>query len=164
MPHLEASDHFIIQEASVHVRFSSEVLELFERHLQDRCFKREAGGQLFAVITGRDWIIARATGPRRSDKRGRYFIFPNRKAEQTEIDALFSEGLHYVGDWHTHPEREPEPSPTDFDSMDEMTRLSRFELPGLLMVIVGTKVSREGLWMSFHPRGLPYTRLQPQRI
>ena len=127
------------------------VIEHVERHRQNTCWRREAGGQLFGQIGDEGWRVVVATGPRRSDLRSRFGFVADRRAEQREIDQLFANGLHYVGDWHTHPQEMPRPSSTDLTSMQKMVSASRHELPGFLMLIVGTLQSLEGLWLSFHP-------------
>ncbi len=67
-----------------------------------------------------------------------------------EIDEQFSMGRHYVGDWHTHPERRPRPSKPDLSSMRRIARQSKHELPGLLLVIIGTKKTPDDMWVSLH--------------
>ena len=126
------------------------VLEHVFNHRQARCWKREAGGQLFARIGGNHWTIEQATGPRHNDSRSRFGFRPDRPAEQREIREKFALGLHYVGDWHTHPESHPKPSAMDVTSMQQMVRASRHELPGFLLLILGTSTNSAGLWISMH--------------
>lgn len=128
-------------------------------HRQTSCWRREAGGQLFARIHGDEWSVEQATGPRQSDFRSRFGFRPNRKAEQQEIVERFTAGLHYVGDWHTHPERSPKPSSTDLSSMNDMVSASRHELPGFLMMIVGTRPGPSGFWLSIHHANGKWSRL-----
>lgn len=131
------------------------VLSQVYRFRQTHCWSREAGGQLFASVHGHDWRVAEATGPRRSDLRSRFGFVGNRSQDQKDIRQRFGLGLHYVGDWHTHPQASPRPSITDIDSMTKMVAASRHELPGFLMMIVGTQSSCEGLWISLHsPTGI----------
>lgn len=152
MPYLMPPYIFTIDLPTLHVSFGAEVLAHFDKLKQDAFWKCEAGGQLFAKITdsGR-WEIVKATGPRRSDYRRRFRFFPRRTDEQIEIGEMFKVGLHYVGDWHTHPELIPTPSPMDMASLEELVRESKHELLGFLMVIVGTGSAPSGLWVSFHP-------------
>lgn len=63
---------------------------------------------------------------------------------------MFAHGLHYVGDWHTHPEDNPWPSPTDLDSIVDCVRRSRHELAGFLLVIVGRLDPPAGLYVALH--------------
>jgi integrative and conjugative element protein (TIGR02256 family) len=125
-------------------------MEHMSRYRQTACWKREAGGQLFARVNGDEWLVKEATGPRRVDIRSRFGFLPNRRAEQREIDEHFSLGLHYVGDWHTHPEPMPKPSATDLSSMQEMVAASGHELVGFLMLIIGTEQGSNGVWTSVH--------------
>lgn len=123
------------------------VLAHFERHRQLTPESKEAGGQLFARFDGDIIRIERATGPRPSDRRSLMTFVPNRLAERREIKQLLRERLHYVGDWHTHPEPRPRPSRTDIDSFRDMFRKSRHRLESFVMVIVGTAAAPEGLFV-----------------
>lgn len=141
------------------VKIRPDVVDHIAAHRQRSCLSREAGGQLFARIDGKTWTIVKATGPRKSDWRSRFGYHPNRKAENEEIKQLFAAGLHFVGDWHTHPERTPEPSGTDTHSMNDAVAQSIHELPGFIMLIVGTEAFPGGLWASFHSRSGPSVKL-----
>ncbi|WP_192739785.1 Mov34/MPN/PAD-1 family protein [Bradyrhizobium sp. OAE829] len=134
----------------ISVRIRSQALATFDAHRQRRFFHREAGGQLFARVRGNDWEITTATGPRVRDRRGRFSFWPHRASEQTEIFEHHALGLDYVGDWHTHPEHTPKPSPDDLTSIAEVVRRSTHHLPGFMLLIVGRAPFPEGLWASFH--------------
>lgn len=135
---------------TVQIIFDSNVIDHFLVHRQDSPSAKEAGGQLFARIQHTEWHIVLATGPRKIDWRSRIGFRPDRKAEQDEIQRFFRRGLHYVGDWHTHPEMIPNPSSRDLQSMNDLVMRSIHELPGLLLVIVGIDKSESGLWVSVH--------------
>lgn len=60
----------------------------------------EASGQLFGTVESQCIQVKLATGPRSSDRRGRFFFIADRLAERREIRTLHKSGLHYVGDWH----------------------------------------------------------------
>jgi integrative and conjugative element protein (TIGR02256 family) len=120
----------------ISVRVGAQVLATFDAHRQRRFYQREAGGQLFAQIREHDWEIVAATGPRTRDRRSRFSFWPHRASEQEEIFAQHARGLDYVGDWHTHPEETPTPSPDDLTSITEIVRRSTHHLPGFLLLIV----------------------------
>lgn len=126
------------------------VLDTFTNHRQLRSDDREAGGQLFARIEGPNILLELATGPRKSDRRSRYSYEPDRRAEQEEIDRLHRENLLFVGDWHTHPEPTPHPSPQDFASIRDSVAKSRHHLNGFLLIIVGTEAMPTALWVGLH--------------
>ncbi|WP_322894137.1 MULTISPECIES: Mov34/MPN/PAD-1 family protein [unclassified Yoonia] len=143
-------DCVIARFNSVTVHFSPDVLRVFDDHRQKGWFSREAGGQLFAEIDGGVWHVTSATGPRVADRRGRFYFWPDRKTEQSEIDHHFMTGLEYVGDWHTHPENVPAPSDDDTVSIQNVVRESTFYTSGLLLCIVGLAPFPMGLHVSFH--------------
>jgi integrative and conjugative element protein (TIGR02256 family) len=140
--------------------FRTEVLDHFSRHRQRSWFDREAGGQLFARIDGARILVLEATGPRRSDRRSRYSYAPNRRAEQAEILDRHAKGLHFVGDWHTHPERRPQPSHPDCTSIGECVRRSTHGLNGFVLAVVGQADPPDGLFVAVHD-GVRAHRLVP---
>lgn len=127
-----------------------DVVRKFRRYRQKRWYQREAGGQLFARLSQSRIVIEEATGPRRTDRRSRTSYVPDRAAEQREIDSRHAEGLHYVGDWHTHPEALPRLSCLDIASISESVRKSTHSLNGFLLVIVGQAEPPSGLLVSVH--------------
>ncbi len=132
------------------IQVEQAVLAHLYANSQRKCWSREAGGQLFAIVKKENWLISKATGPRSTDFRSRFAFRPDRKAEKAEIFSLFQKGLHYVGDWHTHPQDVPSPSHTDLRNISETVQASEHSLPGFLMAIVGRLPAPDGLWLSFH--------------
>lgn len=128
--------------------FTPEVLAHFRQHQQTRWYHREAGGQLFATADGRLLTVVEATGPRRTDRRTRTSYVPDRVAETREIAEQETRGRIFVGDWHTHPESVPTPSPLDRRSIQECFRESTHCLNGFLLVIVGSHTFPQGLFVS----------------
>jgi len=130
-----------------------EAISTMLHHRQQRFYARESGGQMFARLSENRWRIEVATGPRGGDRRGRFHFWPDRQAEQDEINRFYDRGLEFVGDWHTHPEDTPRPSRNDIKSVENIVRESFHSLPGILMCIVGRKNPPEGLWLSLHSSG-----------
>ena len=139
---------------------TDDVLDFFKRHKQTGFCSKEFGGQLFARFNGKDIVVERATGLRKNDKRGRFYFFPSRKSEQKEIDSMFEDDLHFIGDWHTHPQNKPLPSHDDLVSMVDAFTLSNHELQAFIMVIIGRNDFPDGIWVSIHS-GSEYHSLQP---
>ena len=139
------------------------VLSHFDCHRQLASKSRESGGQLFARIDETSIVVERATGPRPTDRRSFLSFVPDRMAERREIGRYFKAGLHYVGDWHTHPEPNPRPSKTDIRSFRNMFRRSRHQLAGFVMVIVGTADAPEGLYVGVSD-SKRLEELKPQQI
>lgn len=143
---------FKIDNTILTVELSDSVLAHLNKHAQHTDESPEAGGQLFANITnnGSHWFVSSATGPRPSDKRSRFFFKPDRRLERREIHAEFEQGRNYIGDWHTHPQQTPQPSASDTRSMREIFEKSIHQLPGILMIIIGTHPPPDGVWISMH--------------
>jgi integrative and conjugative element protein (TIGR02256 family) len=132
------------------LRLDSGVVAHFTKHRQHGKVKTELGGQLFAVLDTGEIHIVKATGPNPIDKRGWSWFRPDLRTQNSEIKKLYQDGLHYVGDWHTHPESTPTPSSLDLTSMEDCFRKSRHELKAFLLVIVGRTAFPQGLWVGLH--------------
>lgn len=134
------------------LEFSAEVLEHFDRHRQVKWMSCEAGGQLFSTLAEPGIVrVTDATGPRPTDRRSPYGYKPDRHAEREEIIERYGHGLHFIGDWHTHRQRLPEPSGRDKRSMRDMVRRSSVEPPGCFLIIVGQMKFPDGLHVSLYP-------------
>jgi len=143
---------FALDDCGAHLVFSDKVLLHFAQHQQRKRRDVEAGGQLFARLTPFEVFIEEATGPRLSDHRARMSYVPDRLAERAEIREKFSEGLHYVGDWHTHPERNAKPSSIDKATIADCTQKSSHELQGFILAVVGYGQLPECLHVSLYLR------------
>ncbi len=105
---------------------------------------------MFARIEDGEITIVEVTGPRPTDRRTRTTYLPDRKAERAEIDDRYARGLHFVGDWHTHPDGHPRPSGSDLESMKECFNKSTHNLNGFLLLIVGQVDPPGGFSLSVH--------------
>jgi integrative and conjugative element protein (TIGR02256 family) len=132
------------------IRLSDRVVAHFDQYRQRRWSDQEAGGQLFARLDLSEIVIEVATGPRPTDRRSRTSYRGDREAEQREIEQHHSEGLHYVGDWHTHPTPEPSPSLRDLSTINEIFCKSHHQLNGFILIVVGTKSFPIGISLSLH--------------
>jgi integrative and conjugative element protein (TIGR02256 family) len=127
---------------------SDAVFRHFNDHRQIGSSTTEVGGQLFARIVKNQIFLERATGPTKFDARSRFSFAPNRLMEKITIMRMFKNGLHYIGDWHTHPEQIPTPSRDDLRSIKSTFEKSNHELAGILMIIVGQKCGSDGLYIA----------------
>lgn len=140
--------YFLRDEAAEAV-LMPELLSHVAVHRQKRLWSSEAGGLLFGTFEGEVAVVRLATGPRRTDRRSRHSYEPDLAAENREILKQHELGLHYVGMWHTHPERVPTPSCLDNATMQRCFSTATHELRGFLLLVVGTDNPPEGLHLSF---------------
>jgi integrative and conjugative element protein (TIGR02256 family) len=145
-----------LKRSSERILIEDDVVGHFRRSRQLKRRDREAGGQLFARLAPPDIIITEATGPAKKDKRSRFSFLPDRASEQLEINVMYERGLHYVGDWHTHPAPRGTPSDRDFTSIGELVRHSRHGFGGFLVIVVGTSEPPEGLAVYLHNGKQPH--------
>jgi integrative and conjugative element protein (TIGR02256 family) len=151
---------FDIGYSGQQLSFDDTVLSHLDRHRQTRFWHREAGGLLFSRLTLPTIDICAITGPRRTDRRGRYSYWPDERAEQREIDKMFLRGLHFVGCWHTHPEDVASPSNIDTRNISDCIRRSDHALNGFVMVIVGRLPLPDSLFVSVCDRSSVHRLVQ----
>lgn len=132
---------------------SEQVLDHFLSFRQKALSDKEAGGQLFARQSKNDLYLELATGPRPTDKRSRASYVPDMKESQREINEQHERDLHFIGNWHTHPENKPSPSGIDIDTMKQCFDTAKQQaLRGFILIIVGRDDFPDGLHVSIHDR------------
>lgn len=136
---------YVLTPGGSAVVLSDTALKTMNHYRQIAPRSKEAGGQLFARFEGDDTIIVEATPPKWCDRRNRYNFHPSRWLQQQEIRKRYACGLHFVGDWHTHPESLPQPSQKDYRNMQECFNDSIHDLNRFIMIIVGYAEAPEGL-------------------
>lgn len=127
--------------------FSTCCLDVLSSNRQSTCLAKEIGGQLFARFEECAIVVEVATVTSGRSRRTRFGFWPDREAERQDIARLFKDGLHYIGDWHSHPEPCPSPSDTDVRKMREIFNQSAHQLNAMLMVIVGQTKFPTGLFV-----------------
>jgi len=130
------------------IEFARGCLDELAQHRQKTWWSLENGGQLFARIDGGKITVERTTVTKGLSRRTRFGFLPDRATEQADIDAMFAAGLHYLGDWHTHPEPTPQPSATDKEKLTDIFRRSTHRLQFMLLVIVGQAAFPRGLYVA----------------
>jgi integrative and conjugative element protein (TIGR02256 family) len=131
----------------VAIRLTDDCLAVLGAQRQIGWLAKEIGGQLFARFTPNGIEVAVATVTNGKSRRTRYGFFPDRDAERADVQRLFKDGFHYIGDWHTHPEDVPTPSTTDEKELQDIFNKSRHELPFMLLVVVGREKFSLGLYV-----------------
>ena len=128
---------------------TASVLEVFTKFRQLHS-EPESGGLLFAEFDLPVIRVTQATPPNRTDKRWKTLFIPNRFLQRQLIKSNFKKGLHFIGEWHTHPEPRPAPSPMDNESMRDAFLKSRHNLNCFVAIIVGNDPKLLELWIGTH--------------
>lgn len=105
--------------------------------------KHEAGGILLGryILDCKDVVVDRVTVPAPGDRMARFRFFRSAHAHQQAIYQAWraSEGTcNYLGEWHTHPQRDPKPSLVDILEWCKKLWFDQFDSDFLHFVIVGT--------------------------
>ncbi|WP_340648705.1 Mov34/MPN/PAD-1 family protein [Pseudoxanthomonas winnipegensis] len=132
------------------VHFSERTIAVFQDHIQREATDAEAGGLLLGTVHGNHMLIEQATTPTKWDKRFRTLFermpFGHRAIALSRWNA--SKGtVRYLGEWHTHPEDNPQPSGLDRSEWNRLAGL-RQDQRSMLAVIVG----RHNLYVELTPK------------
>ena len=106
-------------------------------------FPKESGGALLGMRRGRHIEVASLTTPAKGDSASRFHFFRRSKRHQMKSNWLWkrSGGLvDHVGEWHTHDEMVPHPSPTDSASWMALGR--RRQGAAMVFLICGQRAER----------------------
>lgn len=99
----------------------------------------ESGGVLIGQRKGRHFHIKQLTFPMTGDIRSRVGITRSTENHNSIIQqSIKSSGgeYWYLGEWHTHPQRIPIPSSTDFNTWNKIYR--EIQIP-FICIIAGTE-------------------------
>lgn len=134
-------------ETGLKFRIENNVLKclLSHRQLKDKC---ESGGLLFSNLAAEDCInITEISTPSFLDIRNKFFFNHNKINAQKRINTNFKKGLHYIGDWHSHPEEIATPSNKDIESIKDIFRSSKHKLNFMIHIIIGQSKNPNDIYM-----------------
>lgn len=139
-----------IEGATWALAFADDVLQLIGTHVQRNRSSKESVGQLYCRDLATSNIVIRHASvlPRtRASYSGVQF---NPAIAAQEREALFKDGWHCVGLWHSHPESHPEPSPADTALAKDHAKAAASHLNGLVFAILGRRPMPDGLSVWVH--------------
>jgi len=122
------------------VVLSPDVIATLTRYRQRFFWQTEAGGILLGRRRGSHIEVVLATVPTQNDRRSTFRF--QREAwghAQVAAHAWVQTGgtTDYIGEWHTHPQREPVPSSIDREEWHKLAVL-RPDVP-FVALVVGTR-------------------------
>lgn len=126
-------------------RFVDEALTLAKDH-----YPREVGTSLVGTYSDDGWdaTVLHAAPLTTDSKAGRSWFQRGVRGLKTYFSAVFAKSsgvTHYVGEWHSHPDGAPIPSPTDDANMMEIVNDPETRCPECILVIVGYRSARARL-------------------
>lgn len=129
------------------LKISQKVLETVNKYRQIHSHEPEGGGMLFGrlLIDSPDIVIDELSVPMEGDIRTRFSFHRSHKNHQKVLDCLWESSnktCHYLGEWHTHPERNPSPSVVDINEWKRIMTKTLTESNMFIFMIVGTEQIR----------------------
>lgn len=142
-----------------------DVLKTFLEARQTAPGDKETGGILLAEISNKEVRIVNATRAEKPASVSRFLFKPSLRKKRLVVKEAFEAGLHFAGEWHTHPEKNPTPSSIDEESMKDSFKRSKHELNSFIMVIVGNCEEDLSLSVTLHSKGamLPLGKYKIER-
>jgi integrative and conjugative element protein (TIGR02256 family) len=121
----------------------SDVVQLFKKYQQLLPTAPESAGVLIGERRGKHVVITDISTPGKGDSCSRYQVDRKGAHHQNKVNESFikSNGTkHYLGEWHTHPEKRPTPSSLDYKSWSKISKKDE----GVVFIIVG----QESFWLA----------------
>ena len=140
---------YVLPKSDQLIVLTEEALKVFMDYRQQGD-QAETGGLLFGTFDFPVIRVVEASLPQTGDRRWTILFIPDRIQQRRMIKKRFRDGLHFLGEWHTHPLAKPSPSSLDLQSMSDAFRKSRHELNWFVMVIVSNLSRRLDLSVSIH--------------
>ncbi|HQN64807.1 MAG TPA: Mov34/MPN/PAD-1 family protein [Methylophilus sp.] len=123
-----------------------DAIKQMQSFAQRRWWHAEAGGVLLGrhLLETDDIVVDLVTTPQKTDRRSRFGFFRSKMHEEIARERWEQQSntLAYLGSWHTHPEKDPNPSGTDLQDWQNAIKKDAFEGQRLFFPIVGTNYIR----------------------
>lgn len=107
------------------VELSTKVIQVFENYKRKYDYTIESGGILAGRIVDHKIIIEELTEPYESDKRKRFSFKRESFGHQAYMDEIWAKSdnaLTYLGEWHSHDQKEISPSIIDYSNWKRIMR------------------------------------------
>lgn len=141
---------YIFNPETIVIRISNSVLEELKAAVQNKTDDPERGGILAGrLYPEKNEILITEMIESIDVEKKRTFFTMNVSEVQDVMDRLWEESngrVTYLGDWHTHPEENPRPSPMDHFTFRTNYFGSKIDQNVLVYIIVGNGLSSEGVW------------------
>lgn len=135
------------------VQLSPTLLNIFKKQKQDEPGRNESGGILLGQLANEIIHIKKLSLPNIYDKATRFSFERDKTIAQIIINHEFvnSEGkVIYLGEWHSHPEDYPTPSPQDLFMIREQYLGNQLNSNFILLIVVGIKAVFLGVYDGQH--------------
>ena len=121
----------------------SDVVQRFKKYQQVLPTTPESAGVLIGERRGKHLVITDISIPGKGDSFSRYQVDRKGEHHQIMVNESFiksNKTKHYLGEWHTHPEKRPTPSALDYKSWSKV----HINNLNVVLIIVG----QHSLWVA----------------
>lgn len=123
-------------------RFSVEINDKLLSNIKSECIKagnKETGGILIGKYSenNSNAIISSVTGPPKDSKQKNYTFERGVCGLEKIIDDNWDLGYYYLGEWHFHPNRSPQPSVMDDIQMKKFAMNKLLKCPEPILIVIG---------------------------
>jgi hypothetical protein len=142
---------FAIRDADWELALDDDILETFRSRVQTSHQSTESVGQLYAPSLCSGDVVIRVATVLQPKWANRTRVVIDKTLAETDRAAMFVNGMHCAGVWHTHPEPHPSPSTDDHQLAEDYAQAAaNAGLAGVVFVIVGTDTFPAGLFVGVH--------------
>ena len=132
----------IVKRDKYIIHIPETVLSIFDEHKQTK-FQNESGGIILGFICkDKNIHISKVSLPNIFDKSSIYNFERDKHIAQIIVDFEFynSNGkIIYLGEWHTHPEKNPSPSLVDIKMIKQQYKKNKINENFLILLIQGMR-------------------------
>ncbi|WP_010657912.1 Mov34/MPN/PAD-1 family protein [Brucella anthropi] len=134
------------------VTIESDALRTIIEH-SNRAGMNETGGILIGHINGTGQaIISEVTGKPRGSMFGRFTFVRKTAGLASLLRTRWLDKRYYLGEWHSHPGAEPNPSERDRQSMRTISSDEGYCCPEPILLILGHRAGRPAITLTVFPR------------
>ncbi|PFF28429.1 hypothetical protein FA950_24965 [Bacillus thuringiensis] len=131
-----------IEYRDISIEIEKSVIELIETMRQDCPTDNESGGMLIGSILtdSSDFVIRDYTFPLKGDHQSRYKFIRKKQSHNALLQEKWEKSnrtVMYFGEWHTHPEAEPNCSQQDIRNWETLLHKSKTSSDYLVFIIGG---------------------------
>jgi integrative and conjugative element protein (TIGR02256 family) len=115
--------------------FSKSAIRKFKKFATYKDNTHESGGLLLGYIRGDHFDVETITTPYKNDKFSQFSFERNDRKHLEKLKKKY--GITYIGEWHTHPEDVPFPSPIDILEWNTIKSTRNYPLVFLILGFKG---------------------------
>lgn len=145
-----------IEWENILIEIEEEVIKVIQSMRQDKPTDKESGGMLIGSILTEsiDIVIRDYTLPQKGDYQSRYRFIRREKSHNALLQKKWEKNnktVMYFGEWHTHPEMDPNYSPQDIRNWKNLISKSNTFSDYLVFIIGGINFYK--IWIGSRENG-----------